>query len=508
MSNLRGRSQSIIFLALLAAACLLLCGLASAAPSITLSKKTGPPTSRILVSGRGFAPHVGVDIYFDTKDEAVATANSAGSFFQIAIPASASALPGDHWVSAVGRSGQNHAQARFDVHANWRQFHRLNMQRRNPFENVLNVHNVGKLRLKWIYATGDQVWSSPAVANGVVYVGSYNGNVYALNASTGAKLWTYATADPVVSSPAVANGVVYVGSWDNNVYALNASTGAKLWGYATGDRVYASPAVANGVVYVGSSDRNLYALNASTGALLWSYATGIEYSGPAVANGVVYVGSDYPDNNVYALNASTGGLVWSYAAGCCGVETSPTVANGVVYFGSTEDGNVYALNASTGEMRWKYAAGYDGESSHAVANGVVYFGSLDKNVYALNASTGALLWSYPTGTYVHSSPAVANGVVYVGSADNNVYALNAKTGAKLWSYLTDGYVESSPAVANGVMYVGSVGVDPLHGSVYAFGLPDSDQLKRGTVPQRPDPKTLRPDFSLKPSKPAANTVRP
>ena len=61
------------------------------------------------------------------------------------------------------------------------------------------------------------------------------------------------------SSPAVANGVVYIGSGDYNVYALNASTGVKLWSYATGAGVYSSPAVANGVVYVGSLDNNVYA---------------------------------------------------------------------------------------------------------------------------------------------------------------------------------------------------------------------------------------------------------
>ena len=73
------------------------------------------------------------------------------------------------------------------------------------------------------------------------------------------------------SSPAVANGVVYIGSDDNNVYALNASTGALLWSYNTGNAVGASAAVANGVVYVGTYQGNVDALNASTGALLWDY---------------------------------------------------------------------------------------------------------------------------------------------------------------------------------------------------------------------------------------------
>ncbi len=107
----------------------------------------------------------------------------------------------------------------------WAEFHRHNMQRWNPCEKVLNVRNVGKLGLKWRYTTGLNVFSSPAVANEVVYVGSEDGHLYALNAKTGAKLWSYAT-NFVDSSPAVANGVVYFGSTDDNVYALNASTGA------------------------------------------------------------------------------------------------------------------------------------------------------------------------------------------------------------------------------------------------------------------------------------------
>jgi outer membrane protein assembly factor BamB len=102
----------------------------------------------------------------------------------------------------------------------WTEFHRTNMERWNPCEKVLNVNNVGNLGLKWSYTIGLQVLSSPAEANGVVYVGADDGNVYALNASTGAKLWSYTTGTPAYSSPAVANGVVYVGSYRQNVYAF------------------------------------------------------------------------------------------------------------------------------------------------------------------------------------------------------------------------------------------------------------------------------------------------
>jgi outer membrane protein assembly factor BamB len=350
--------------------------------------------------------------------------------------------------------------------SDWTEFHRDNMQRWNPYETVLNVNNVGRLQRKWSFIKGREVFSSPAVANGVAYVGSLDGNLYALNAITGALLWSYVTgAEVAESSPAVANGVVYVGSYDNNVYALNATTGAKLWSFATGFWVTSSPAVANGVVYIGSLDHTVYALNASTGAKLWSFATGAAIeSSPAVANGVVYVGSF--DHNVYALNASTGAKLWSFATDSDNpVPSSPAVANGVVYVGST-DYNVYALNANTGKELWSFATGGVVWSSPAVANGVVYIGSMDGNVYALNAGTGAKLWSYATGGRADSSPAVANGMVYFGSDDGNVYALNSSTGALLWSYQTGAYVFSSPAVANGVVYVGS-----SDHNLYAFGLP-------------------------------------
>jgi outer membrane protein assembly factor BamB len=493
MSNPHGRSQSINFLAFLSAACLLLCGVASAAPSITLSKKTGPPTSRILVSGRGFAPNVGVDIFFDTKDEALVVTNGQGEFEKARIHAPRSARPGEHWVTALERNDDKGAQESFLVQTDWSEFHfDPEGTGHNPFENVLSPNTVGNLDLKWSYVTGAYVSSSSAVANGVVYAASQDGNLYALNAETGALQWKYVLG-PLSgnSSPAVEKGVVHVGG-NGTVYALDARTGAQLWAFTANDWV-STPSVSNGVVLVGSGEGTVYALDASTGAELWTFqcAYGYDgaevYSAPAVANGVVYFGSwDY---NVYALDAKTGAKLWSYATGYL-VGSSPTVSNGVVYVGSN-DGHVYALNASTGGWLWSFDAGYPIISSPAVANRTVYVGSYDfydSTIYALNASTGAVLWSYPVGYYVYSSPAVANGVVYVGSDNGNVYALDASKGTELWTYTTRLAVESSPAVVNGRVYVGS---DDY--VMYAFGLPD----EQNEAAKRPDLKTLRPDFSLK-----------
>ena len=71
--------------------------------------------------------------------------------------------------------------------------------------------------------------SSPAVAGGVLYVGSYDGKVYALNASNGTLVWNYTTGDMVVSSPAIANGIVYIGSFDHVVYAFGPSPSAQTY---------------------------------------------------------------------------------------------------------------------------------------------------------------------------------------------------------------------------------------------------------------------------------------
>ena len=469
---------------LIGIAILLLAGFCFAQTTISLSPKDGPPTTTLRVSGSGFTPYAQIDVYFDSQDEALAVADAAGTFSQIAIQAPKSAVPGNHWVTVAERSGHIAKQEIFEVHVNWTEFHTKDMRRENPYENVLNVNNVGMLHKKGHYKTSSDVISSPAVVNGTLYVGSSNGKIYALNIRTGTKLWSDAIGAPVYSSPAVANGVVYIGSFDGNVYALDAGTGAKLWDYTTGGTVFSSPAVANGVVYVGSYDGNVYALDAQTGANLWSYPVSVvEISSPAVANGVVYIGSY--DSNIYALDARTGALLWSYPAGSVG--SSPAVADGVVYIGSF-DGNLYALDARTGALLWKYLTGSHVECSPAVAYGIVYFGSDDNNLYALDARTGALLWSYPIGG--QSSPALANGVVYVGSPFHYLYVLDARTGAPLWSYETLQGVTSSPAVVNGTVYVGS---DDYN--VYAFGLPNELVPQ---PPQRPNPTTLRPDFNLRP----------
>src|SRR5580704_14290246 len=110
MATPQERCQPIIFSVFLFLTFFLLSGIASATPSITLSKKSGPPTSKILVSGRGFEPNVGVDIFFDTKDETLIVTNNEGEFQNAGVYAPRSAHPGKHWVTALERNNDKGAQ--------------------------------------------------------------------------------------------------------------------------------------------------------------------------------------------------------------------------------------------------------------------------------------------------------------------------------------------------------------------------------------------------------------
>src|SRR3990170_2749315 len=112
----------------------------------------------------------------------------------------------------------------------------------------------------WNFTTGGRVWSSPAVSDGIVCAGSFDHNIYALNATTGKLLWNYTTGDVVHSSAAISGGIVYIGSDDRKVYALDATNGKLVWSHPTGDQVQSSPAISNGIVYIGSNDNNIYAL--------------------------------------------------------------------------------------------------------------------------------------------------------------------------------------------------------------------------------------------------------
>ncbi len=431
--------------------------------TVDLIPQTGTPLTKVVMNGTGFGANEQVQISFDGETLiGSATTGSTGTFSTtLIIPATAQV--GMHTIQATGQSSNFSPKTVFYVRSNWSTFGFDNQRTHfNPNEKVLSSQNVSGLKLGWAYTTLDNITdSSPAVENGIVYIGSLG--LEAVDASTGTVKWTYNTSGSFRSSPAVANGIVYAGSNDGALYAVDANTGKLKWRYMTGNEVQSSPVVMSNIVYFGSVDDKVYALNATTGALKWSYNTGgMVFASPAIANGIVYIGST--NGFFYAFNASTGSLKWSYNT-FSGIYSAPAVVNGIVYIGA---GEIYAFNASTGTLKWNSNTGNTiGNSSPAVANGIVYIGATDGTMYAIDAMKGTLKWSYKAGGPIYfSSPTVANGVVYFGADDNKVYALDATAGTLDWSYTTGGSIDSSPAVVNSVVYIGS-----NDDNLYAFYLP-------------------------------------
>jgi outer membrane protein assembly factor BamB len=185
--------------------------------------------------------------------------------------------------------------------------------------------------VKWRFASNQNSESSAPVVDGsTIYFGESSGEdgeLRALDAATGATVWSNPHVIP--GGPlSIANGRLYLGTWDDTTKAFDAATGLRLWSRRANDIVFTAPAVDDGVVYSGSLDRNLYALDARTGRLEWHAGTGGQVRGSAaVANGVVYFGSD--DGTVDAVDAGSGASLWKATIG--GDVGSPAVAGGMVF---------------------------------------------------------------------------------------------------------------------------------------------------------------------------------
>lgn len=297
-----------------------------------------------------------------------------------------------------------------------------------------------------------QVVAAPTVVDGTVYVGTWDDNVYALNANDGSEQWAFQTASNVNTAPMVVDGGVYVACMNPGImYRLDAAYGTKTWEFRPNDWVNSSPTVADDTVFVGSKDQHLYALDRGVGSVRWKYQTGDAIRGaPTVADGSVYVGSD----DLYAFDAQDGSVRWQ-SDDYSGLDASPTVANKRVFTGR------FALNTADGSREWM-SDKHPYRSSPTVANGYVVFGA-DEYIYALDAEDGSLGWEFETGEAIQSSPTVAGGSVFVGSPDGLLYALDVEDGTKLWEFQTDDEIRGSPTVVDGTVFFGG-----FDGTVYAL----------------------------------------
>ena len=351
-------------------------------------------------------------------------------------------------------------------------------------------------KIKWEFQTGRTVDGSAAIGpNGTVYIWSEDGYLYALNGKTGALVWrslirkyalwdkalrpnfvrmgmgvSYMSPNPAIS----ANGLVYIGSVDGKVYALDSKTGTQVWRFKTGDVIQSAPNNGpDGTLYIASRDGKLYALDGATGKRRWTfgarYPTFMQSSPAFDSSGTVYIGNN--SGEIYSLDGATGRTKWKFSvrdmAGTLAVGPDGTVYAGV----GSRKGTVYAIDGATGRQKWASLLGDRMLSSPAIGpDGTVYAGAMTASkarLCALDGETGMKRWEFSTGPIMPHPAIASDGTVYVsgyGQGGGKLYAIDGKTGRKKWAVSIGGGLGRSPAIgADGTIYIGS-----WEGKVYAI----------------------------------------
>jgi len=334
---------------------------------------------------------------------------------------------------------------------------------------ALNLEN-GALR--WRYRLGGTVSSSPAVADDKVFVGTDEGAIYCLKSEgtkrlaeekVGTQLWRYRTGGAVAGCPLhTVSGLVIVGSRDGKVYAVKATTGELAWSYQTNGPVTASPvrseaevsvakrgarrANQRDIIYCASEDGSLYAFDEREGKLLWRVTTGAPVvANPLVCGRLVVAGNSA--GRVVALRAGSGLEAWSQALGG-EIRGSLTLARGRLLV-PLVSGDLIGLGTGKGEISWKAKLpGGVASTPAAVSGRTVFVTSVDGHLYSVDRRSGRVVWSLATGGPVSSSPAVAHGMLVFGSGDGVVYGLTdhleGGAGAQVQKHPVGGPATPSP----------------------------------------------------------------
>ena len=399
--------------------------------------------------------------------------------------------------------------------------HRGDLGRSGTFDTPCVTRDPGE---RWRFQTGGEIKSSPVVVDNIAYFGSWDGNVYAVNAASGAEIWSCQTGDKVSGSAAVVSNRVFIASENGNLYSFDAQTGATNWvtQLDPGRKPVGSPAVAYGYVFMvhGNSGGaevlrmaagKVYAYDMLTGAEVWNSAlTGQGFTALCISSNKLFSGS-YRGGDL-----RTGSLLWRVYNGSQNRSfVNMSFVDGWVYCPGSIRGSVSRHVPETGSIQssdggWLTTTlpfnsegavqmnsgglyGYEILTPLAVSHDRVYAGCNDGKLHTFSQADGARGWTFQTGGKVQSAPAVAGDLVYFGSWDGKVYAVNATNGIEAWSFDLHDRIISDPCPANGMLYVGCD-----DGALYCIeesasvdedgdGLPDSWEITHyGSTKVAPD----------------------
>lgn len=351
-------------------------------------------------------------------------------------------------------------------------------------------------------STNPDGWAPPEVSDDTLYVSLDSGELSAVDAQppTAEGVWTF-TADwlfpeldkevcgneepqkrdlrGIYAAPVVSEEIVYIGAWDGNVYALDAADGSCKWDFETGDPIIGGLLLASNRLLAASTDGNLYALDPLTGDELDRVHAGDVWSRPALADGVLYVAS--VEGDLRAFDAETLAEIWAEPFSVsAGLLTNPVVSEGIVVVGGI-GGNLYGVDAATGAEKWSFPASNWFWGTPVVEEGTIYATSLDNSIYALNLSDGTPAWqrSARAENPLRAGPVVSEGVVIAVDEKGLVYRFDAIDGTSVFPAqdIKEG-VHADPYV----LVDGSVMIVARNGDVFIAdpreGVPREAQIRR------------------------------
>ena len=329
--------------------------------------------------------------------------------------------------------------------------------------------------LKWTYATGAAVLSSPVVADGVVYVSSEDKHLHAIDATTGKAKWTFAAeslidASPVFEPGVVGAGLVYVGTDGGVLHAVDAGTGKELWQFKTEGRIAGEAGVVsvpNGggmpdkVVLIGSHDGRLYCLDAATGKKKWDFETEDYINcGVCLDGGLIVLGGC--DTFLHVIDLKTGKGLGKVELGG-EVSGTPALIDDHAYLGHMQN-EVVAVDVKEKTIAWRFHdRDFPFAGSPAVTEDLVLIGSQGRRLYCLDRKTGKQRWAIRTHGGIDGAPVIARGRAVFGSAGGRLSIIDLKQGETVWQYDIGASIDAGPAVTDKLIVVGAE-----DGKVYAF----------------------------------------
>lgn len=335
-------------------------------------------------------------------------------------------------------------------------------------------------RIAWRTALGGPVRSSPILVGGLVYVGSNDGGLYALDPASGAVRWRQAAVGPVTAAPTLVDGAVIVPSEGGALLACDAATGAVRWllkdwtrqapaaaVLPLGDRILVQTGSRSGSRGIGMSMDRVRAVDPRDGRTLWTAEIASQGFDPLASDGRVVL-SNSNDLQAAACDPATGKRRWLlgnpyYARAGCGASIVGDRA--ILVHGPA--GAITCAALADGKKLWQASIVPDqgllsdgGETGHeiigpaAVGGGGVFVGSLDGAVYRFALDGGALAWRSALDGPVWSGPALAGDRLYVGDGGGGFHCLLAADGRRVWTVRLGGRIMSCPWIGDGVVLVG------------------------------------------------------